>query len=690
MTRLRWWLVLFLGFWLVSCMPGANDATSPGDSGQESASGPRPVASTTPLPDPGAPQLVLLSPLQIDSENGRLFSVAQINGELKIAVLNARDGVLLAAWDGSGQLALDAPRDRLVVDRGAQGLALLSASTGETQAVIDLPPQDGPPAPQINAKTGMVYAFRNSTIYIIDPAIGAVIRSIPLTVPRVVCDAPSGDTPINQTTGDPTASRLYLSFISHTCIPWATATIIAYDTTQLGEIGRTEVDVNTQFLAYDKSLFGLSVNRLGPTTYWAWDGVTRWHDESGDFQGQPAGMVVDRERKLIYEAVGETIRIIDLTERTLLSQVNAPLLNDSRLAGHDPVSDNLFLISTTGRLYLWPAENLFNKATTPAAAPSPLPIATVKSLSLAPNWVDNRTMAAVIESAECPDGGQLFVMINPASGWLPSPTGDDRSCESVVAVTFSPAYKQDSLLFAATLRPPTILRSLDTGRSWTAADSVFPEGTHIIALLPSPGYASDQTIFALTTTGLLYRSRDGGRNWQLLDQRLDQVALAGVVGPAIHLYGAFGGRILRSTNGGETWKEAGATPNGEQLILLAATPSSDDFAILYAFTAGGRFARSLDGGATWNPIMETSPGPAQLAIANDVVEDQRPVFFLHDRSMTASYDGMASVWAATSADEAGRFRPTAIAISPDFNAMPYLFAGTADGQIVRVRADAQP
>lgn len=51
---------------------------------------------------------------------------------------------------------------------------------------------------------------------------------------------------------------------------------------------------------------------------------------------------------------------------------------------------------------------------------------------------------------------------------------------------------------------------------------------------------------------------------------------------------------------------------------------------------------------------------------------------------------MASVWAAGAPDEAGRFQPTAMAVTPDFAAMPYLFAGTADGQIIRVRADAQP
>lgn len=682
MARLRNSLVILLWLCLASCIPGQQ--------GPESDAGPGvPQPSPTAGAVPGTPQLVIFPPVQIDDQNGRLFAVAQVNGESRIAVINTQDGSLLAAWDNPGQLALDASRGRLVVDRGAQGIALLNAATGEAQGTVALPPQDGPPAPQINSRTGAVYAFRGSTVYVIDPAIHSVIRSTEIKMPQTTCDAPSGDAPIYLTAADPIAERLYLSFITHSCIPWLTATVIAYDTELRTEIGRVDVDINTQFLAYDNDLFGTSVNRLGPTAFWAWDGVNRWHDESADFQGNPAGMALDRKRKLIYEAVGESIRAIDPAKREVTAQTSAPILAEGKLVGHDPASDNLFFVSTTGRLFLWPAENVFKNATPPVTAPSPLPLATVKDIRLAPNWAENRTMAALLAREGC-DGAQLFVMINPASGWLPSPTGADPTCESVAAVAFSPAYKQDSLLFAAIDQPPTVLRSLDTGRSWTAAETPFPEGTRFNALLPSPGYAADQTLYALTSTGLLYRSRDGGRNWHLLDQRVDQVALAGGSGPSLQLYGAHGSRILYSKNGGEKWQEIGPTPNSESLFMLQAAPSTGDFPLLYAFTSGGRFARSLDGAATWNPIMETSPSPVQLAIANSVAEEQRPIFLLHDQSITASYDAMASVWASSSADEASRFHPTAIAIPPDFASTPYLFAGTADGQIVRVRADPQP
>lgn len=634
--------------------------------------------------------MVILSPLEIDGVHSRIYAAGQVNGEPKILVLDARDGSLVAAWADPGQLALDAVRQRLVVDRGAQGLTWLNAAGGETQAAIDLPAQDGPPAPQIDAETGLIYAFRETTVFVVDPATGEIIRTIPLTVGRFVCDALSGDAPIYQTAADPSSGRLYLSFISHTCIPWITMTLVALDPAQGAEIGRADVDINSQYIPYAGDLVGLSVNRLGPTAFWRWENATQWREESGDFQGSPAGMAADAQRKLIYEAVGETIRVVEPQKRTLVGEVTTPLLADSRLAGYDPVGDTLYFVSSSGRLILWPAANLFDEQSPPVAAPSPLPPAPVMQIVPAPNWADNRTMAALVDGDDCAGGGQLFVMINPDSGWLPSPTAADGACESVAAVAFSPAFRQDSLLIAAINQPPTVMRSLDAGRSWTPAETAFPEGTRFDGLFVSPDYAGDQTLLALTATGLLYRSRDGGRNWRLLDQRLDHLTLVGGQGLKIELYGAFGGRMLHSTDGGEKWVEVGATPNGQPLTLLAAAPSAGEFALLYAFTDGGVFARSLDGGATWQSIVETSPGPAQLAVAADVAEEQRPIFLLHDRSITASFDGMTSVWAAGAADEAARFQPTAIAIAPDFANMPYLFAGTADGQIIRVRADAQP
>ena len=268
MSRLLPALTFIFLLALVACnplSPGQGDRGQPVELLQ-------PAPSPTAPAGPGGPLVAILSPLNIDPKGGRLFAVAQVNGVPKIVSLAANDGRLLAAWDDPGQLALDADRNRLVVDRGAGGVALLDATTGATQGTVELPAQDAPPLPQIDAATGTIFAFRGPTIYAIDPATREVIRTLPLSVTRLVCDTPSGDAVIQQTAYDPAARRLYLTFLSHTCIPWAGVTIVAIDAAELAEIGRRDLDINNQFLPHDGNLFGLAVSRLGPTSFCAWDG----------------------------------------------------------------------------------------------------------------------------------------------------------------------------------------------------------------------------------------------------------------------------------------------------------------------------------------------------------------------------------------------------------------------------------
>lgn len=449
-----------------------------------------------------------------------------------------------------------------------------------------------------------------------------------------------------------------------------------------------EAEINHQALAYNKQLYGASVSRLGPTRFWAWDTKALWADESGDFAGNPAGMAADAGRKLIYEAIGETIRVVDPKDRRVTSVTQAPFLADSHLAGFDPAGDVLYFVSITGRLYLWPAANLFGSQSPPTPAPSPLPLAPIRAVVLSPRSTAGHATAALVDNGDCPiEGGRLYLM-TAAGGWYSgAPGGPDESCEAVAAVVFSPNYVNDSLIIAAVNNPPAIMRSIDIGRSWTGPDTPFPEGTYFRTLLLSPTYTRDQTLFTLTSAGLLYRSRDGGRNWLLLSQRLDHVTAAGSAEGGLNLFGTRGGRLLHSKDAGETWTEVGVTPGDRPVTLLESTPSIEGEPILFIFNEGGQFSRSIDGGASWEMIMETSPAAVQLAIAHDVAQEQRPVFLLHESAVYASFDGMASVWASTPADEAARYRPTAIAVPPDFAAAPYLTIGTADGQIIRLRAD---
>lgn len=688
MKRAR--LALLLSILLLpACLPGG-----PFELATETAATPMPALmpfpTATGLPPPGAPQVAVLSPPLVDGDGGRLYTAGQVNGQPRLAVLDTRDGRLLAAWDVTGQPALDAARNRLAVDRGATGLGLLDATTGESQGQVQLPPAAGESqaAPQIDPRTGLIYAFRGATVFVIDPASRSVLRSTPLSVDRLVCDTPGGVATINEAALDPVTGRLFLSFITHTCIPWVTVTVVALAPGDLTETGRIEIDVRSQFAAHDGMLHGVTVSRLGPTLYWTWDGVEERLETPSDYLGELAGIVVDGERGLVYEAIGRTVRIVEARRGEEIGRVEMPVAGDARLAGHDPVTDTLYFTSPAGRLTLWPAAGLFEPTDEPpAAAPSPLPDAPVTALALSPNWAGGGALLALVEDGDCPAGSRLFVMLDPTVGWQPgiiSPNG----CDTVAAAAFSTNYARDSLIFAATHTPPTVWYSVDGGRSWTAAGFSFPSGTTFRDLLVSPAYADDQTLFALAEDGRLYRSRDGGRGWQALEQRLDRIAAVEEAEP-LALVGAAGDRLMRSANG-ETWEELGPTPDGESVALLVAARSAGPAPALYVFTSGGRLARSIDEGASWSVVMETSPGAAQLVAAGTMPPQERAVFLLREGEIIASHDGLASIWAATSATEAGRYRPSSIALPPDFTAAPFVFVGTVDGQVLRVDGRPSP
>ncbi len=69
MMRLKFSFIVLLAVILVSCRPG--QFGSLGDTGTES---PAVIPTTLPQPAGRVPQVTVLSPLQIDSANGRLYA----------------------------------------------------------------------------------------------------------------------------------------------------------------------------------------------------------------------------------------------------------------------------------------------------------------------------------------------------------------------------------------------------------------------------------------------------------------------------------------------------------------------------------------------------------------------------------------------------------------------------------------
>lgn len=302
----------------------------------------------------------ILEPLLIHSERGRIYAQAQVDGVPRTAVLSVADGRLLASYELSGRLALDRAHNRLVVDQGAAGLAILDAETGSLLATVGLPAAESrQAAPQVDSTSGVIYAFRDKSVYVIDGSSGRIERTVEPNIGTIVCGEPGGPAVISESLYDQVHQKLYLTFITYICTPSVGVSIVAFDAATMAELGRQGAEIRYQAVAFGDNLYGTSVSRLGPISYWAWNEAGEWFDEGNEYEGNLAGITADWGRQLVYEAVGSQVRIIDPGTRQVINRVDVPLLaSDGRLVGHDPISDNLYFLVGGGRLEVWAAGNL--------------------------------------------------------------------------------------------------------------------------------------------------------------------------------------------------------------------------------------------------------------------------------------------------------------------------------------------
>jgi photosystem II stability/assembly factor-like uncharacterized protein len=523
----------------------------------------------------------------------------------------------------------------------------------------------------------------------VDPDGGEVVRTTELELETLVCGQPRGPADIIESHLDLLSRRLFLTLVTYVCTPWVGVTLLAVDLPGMVQVGRFETGPNYQAEPFGGSLYGTTLPRMGPNHTWAWGEGEPWYSVTDEASLGLGGIVADWGRGLIYEAIGGEIRVIDPGSREVLARVGLGSLAESRLVGHDPLTDQLYFLSGTGRLSLLPAATLLEGGGTPEPAPATLPGRPVLRLEVSPGWPADRTLVGLWENGQCPlSGGLLYIQPNPESGWRRVPVGDPGECESLADLVLSPAFGTDRTLLVAANDGETILRSSDGGGSWRAAETPFPAATSFRELLISSGYSSDGIVFARTADRSLWRSEDGGRIWQRLDIRLDLVRLSPEFGQDRTMLGTDGTLLLRSGDGGESWTTIGATPNSEPLVMLSLAPLYQRWQVAFAFTASGGFYRSLDGGQSWERKMAVGARDRAEIVYAPGFEENRPVFLLHGGALDVSYDGWDSTWGFGPRFEVPAVEFTSLAISPDFANDGLLFLGTADGQVIS--ADASP
>lgn len=203
-------------------------------------------------------------------------------------------------------------------------------------------------------------------------------------------------------------------------------------------------------------------------------------------------------------------------------------------------------------------------------------------------------------------GGLVHKSANAGVNWTPGKTGLGFN-NGINAMLASPAYSSDRTLFLGAMNG--IYKSSDSGDTWTQVQSSYT----VKALAASPSYASDRTIFAGAFLAGVYKSTDAGATWALTNTGLGNtmnfsLALSPVFASDRTIFaGMYAKGVYKSTDSGATWSAANTGIDTLSVLSMTISPAYSSDRTVFAATADGGGAgahyhvyKSVDAGASWN------------------------------------------------------------------------------------------
>jgi photosystem II stability/assembly factor-like uncharacterized protein len=190
----------------------------------------------------------------------------------------------------------------------------------------------------------------------------------------------------------------------------------------------------------------------------------------------------------------------------------------------------------------------------------------VQSLLTSPNFATDKVLFAATESG-------VFKSANAGAGWTKASTIPSKPS----TLAMSPDFQVDGTVYAAV--GSEVYVTVDRGATWNRLANAPSSGTSLIeAVAVSPTFALDRMLLVSVTGKGLYRSDDAGVSFtptggSLLDQNLmvtdfDNPTAAPIqFSPAYALdrtiFAMAETRIVRSTDGGDTWEALDLPPATE-------------------------------------------------------------------------------------------------------------------------------
>jgi photosystem II stability/assembly factor-like uncharacterized protein len=242
--------------------------------------------------------------------------------------------------------------------------------------------------------------------------------------------------------------------------------------------------------------------------------------------------------------------------------------------------------------------------------------------------------------------GRVYKTTDGGDHWVAMDAGLPGGWGWIVTLGIDPA--SPSILYAGT-EGNGVYKTVNGGLTWSVTGLQEPYSISSLAVEPS----DPKTLYAGTLDpseeekGIVLKSTDGGQTW-----RPAYFGLAGMtpyalavdpLAPSIVYAGAGGGEysdlggVFKTTNGGSSWDAANWGINEIEITALAASPSSP--LIAYAGTRIGVY-KTDDGGATWSP---SGMGDAQIYALSVDPEAPAVVWAATSQGVLKSIDG-GKIW----------------------------------------------
>jgi photosystem II stability/assembly factor-like uncharacterized protein len=256
-------------------------------------------------------------------------------------------------------------------------------------------------------------------------------------------------------------------------------------------------------------------------------------------------------------------------------------------------------------------------------------------------------------------GGNIWHSLDQGGSWVRTPVVDlsaemeagrmDIDVASMRALVAAPSHP--TVLYTGFNNPlclsrrvdlclsamPNMYRSADGGHSWQELLSTPFANQTVLSIAVHPD--DSQKLYAATITGL-FLSMDGGASWEKVESFNDAVGQIPVVdsgdpiaqfdlrvvtdvvfdpfNPQLLYAASLQGAVWRSRDGGETWDQAAAGMDPNELVVKLLPDPGHPQLIYAASTFSGVFV-TLDGGEVWQSINDglDSRNITNLALSAD-------------------------------------------------------------------------